>query len=380
MSNDIVLILTLAAIVISSPFVSKIINIPTSIIEIMIGSILATIGFMHKQEQFDMIAEVGFLYLMFLAGLEIDFNKLINSSKKLISRSLLYLFLIALLSILLGYLVGFNTIFIVSLPLISVGLLATLSKSYPKDTKWLEIGFTVGVLGEIASIIALTILDVASKVGFSKELAIELTILFGFIFIVIILYKFIDLLFWWMPELKDKIMPKKDASEQDIRVAIALFFIFIALMVWLHLELALGAFISGIAISAFFHHKKDLEEKMSSFGFGFLVPLFFIHVGTTLDLTSVTMDGVFINALLIVALSLGIKTVSAFALKEFLSSKEVVLTALSLSMPLTLLVAVATIGYNLKIITILNYYSLIQASILEIIIAMITIKILTAKK
>jgi len=253
--------------------------------------------------------------------------------------------------------------------------LATLSKSY-KDAKWLEIAFTVGVLGEVASIIALTVLDVASKVGFSKDLAIELTILFSFIFIVIALYKILDLLFWWSPELKDKIMPKHDVSEQDIRVAIALFFIFIALMVWLHLELALGAFISGIAISAFFHHKKDLEEKMSSFGFGFLVPLFFIHVGTTLDLTSVTMDGVFINAILIVSLSLGIKILSAFVLKSFLSSKEVILSALSLSMPLTLLVAVATIGYNLQIITILNYYSLILASILEIVIAMIIIKIL----
>lgn len=375
MSSDIILILTLAAIVISSPFISKLINIPTSIIEILIGSILATIGFIHKQEQFEMVAEVGFLYLMFLAGLEIDFNKLINSSKELISKSLLFLFLIAFLSTSVGFLLNFNVIFIVSLPLISVGLLATLSKSY-KDAKWLEIAFTVGVLGEVASIIALTVLDVASKVGFSKDLAIELTILFSFIFIVIALYKILDLLFWWSPELKDKIMPKHDVSEQDIRVAIALFFIFIALMVWLHLELALGAFISGIAISAFFHHKKDLEEKMSSFGFGFLVPLFFIHVGTTLDLTSVTMDGVFINAILIVSLSLGIKILSSFVLKSFLSSKEVILSALSLSMPLTLLVAVATIGYNLQIITILNYYSLILASILEIVIAMIAIKVL----
>jgi Kef-type K+ transport system membrane component KefB len=283
--------------------------------------------------------------------------------------------LIAFLSTSVGFLLNFNVIFIVSLPLISVGLLATLSKSY-KDAKWLEIAFTVGVLGEVASIIALTVLDVASKVGFSKDLAIELTILFSFIFIVIALYKILDLLFWWSPELKDKIMPKHDVSEQDIRVAIALFFIFIALMVWLHLELALGAFISGIAISAFFHHKKDLEEKMSSFGFGFLVPLFFIHVGTTLDLTSVTMDGVFINAILIVSLSLGIKILSAFVLKSFLSIKEIILSALSLSMPLTLLVAVATIGYNLQIITILNYYSLILASILEIVIAMIIIKIL----
>jgi len=375
MHNDITLILTLAIIVIGSPFVSRIFAIPTSIIEILSGSVLATIGFLHKQAEFEIVAEVGFLYLMFLAGLEIDLHKLLNSSKTLFLRSLLFLILIAVGSGIGGYLLGLNMIFILSIPLISVGLLATLAKSYSKDTKWIEIAFTVGVLGEVASIVALTVFDVASHVGFSQELGIELSILFGFIFIIIALYKIIDLIFWWSPELKEKIMPNHDISEQDIRISIALFFIFIALMIWLHLEVALGAFISGMAISAFFHHKKDLEEKMSSFGFGFLVPLFFIHVGTTLDLTSVAMDGVFKNTLIIVTLSFGIKILSAFVLKGFLNSKEIILLALSLSMPLTLLVAVATIGYDLKIISILNYYSLIQASILEIIIAMILIKI-----
>jgi len=377
--NSIGLILTLAAIVISSPFISRLINIPTSLIEIIIGSILATLGAIGKNAEFEIVAEVGFLYLMFLAGLEIDFNKLINSSKRLISKSILYLFLLMILSALAGYIFDLNMIFVISIPLISVGLLATLSKSYDKDTKWLEIAFTVGVLGEVASIVALTVLDVASKVGFSQKLAIELTILFSFIIIIVFLYKIIDLIFWWAPELKDKIMPKDDESEQNIRVAMALFFIFIALMLWLHLEVALGAFISGIAISAFFHHQKSLEEKMSSFGFGFLVPLFFIHVGTTLDLTSVTMDGVFPNTMLLVSLSFLIKISSAYVFKEFLTTKELIVTALSLSMPLTLLVAVATIGYNLRIITILQYYSIIQASILEVVIAMILIKVLSKK-
>jgi hypothetical protein len=56
-----------------------------------------------------------------------------------------------------------------------------------------------------------------------------------------------------------------------------------------------------------------------------------------------------------------------------------ILSALSLSMPLTLLVAVATIGYHTEYITILNYYSLILAAILEILIAMSAIKILAKR-
>ncbi len=379
MRSDIYLILILATILVSSPFLSKLLRIPTSVIEIIIGSLLATFGIISKHEYFDIIAEVGFLYLMFLAGLEVNLNSIVNTPKALLQRAFLYIFLIGVLAALFGILLKLNFIFIISIPLISLGLVATLAKIYQKDAKWLQTAFIVGVIGEIASIITITILDVATKVGFKLELLQELAILFGFIFFIYILYKAIDLIFWWYPELKEKLMPRFDSSVQDIRISMALFFIFIVLMIWLHLELALGAFIAGVAISAFFHHKKDLEEKMSSFGFGFLVPLFFIHVGTTLDLSSLKLDGVFSNALILVVLSIGIKVLVSYVLKPYLSSKEAILVGLSLSMPLTLLVALATIGYSIKILTILNYYSLILASILEIIVAMILIGLIARK-
>ncbi len=379
MSEDIILMLILAFVIWTSPLVAKLTKLPTPAVEILIGSTLATYGIIHKNEYFDLVAQVGFLYLMFLAGLEVDFKKLLKSPIKLIKRGLLFIFFIIALSVISGYIVGFNAIFIVSLPLISIGLLATLSKTYGKGVKWLEIAFIVGIIGEIASIITLTILDVASETGLSLELVEKLGILFGFIALIVFLYKMLDLVFWWMPELKDRLMPKNNSSEQDIRLSMALFFILIVVMIWLHLELALGAFIAGVAISAFFHHNKELEEKMGSFGFGFLVPLFFIHVGTTFDLKSVMMDGVLVNALLIVSLAITVKVLGAIALKEYIVFKEGLLLGLSLSMPLTLLVAVATIGYKTEYITILNYYSLILAAILEIVICMVSIKVIVSK-
>ncbi len=60
--------------------------------------------------------------------------------------------------------------------------------------------------------------------------------------------------------------------------------------------------------------------------------------------------------------------------------RDALLIALSLSMPLTLLVAVATIGYDTKLLDLLTYYQLILASIMEIIISMTIIKILQANK
>ncbi len=379
MPSDIYLILTLALILWSSPFIAKFIKTPIPAVEILIGSILATLGVLHKNEYFDLIAEVGFLYLMFLAGLEVNLYKLLNAPKELLEKAALNIILLGFFSLVAWYIFKLNIIFTISLPLISIGLLATLSKKYGKDNRWIEIAFIVGVLGEIASIILLTVLDAAIEVGFSLELAYKLSILFGFILLIILLYKCINFLFWWMPELKEKLMPDNDHAEHDIRLSMALFFLFIVVMIRLHLELALGTFIAGVAISAFFHHKHELEAKIGNFGFGFLVPLFFIHVGSTFDLTSIKLDGVLKHALLIVGLSFTIKFLSAYPLKKFINIKEGLIVALSLSMPLTLIVAVATIGYNTKYITLLNYYSLILAAILEILIAMVVINMLASK-
>ena len=380
MPSDIYLILILALTLWLSPFIANLIKTPIPAVEILLGSLFATFGIVHKNEYFELLAEVGFLYLMFLAGLEVNISKVLNAPKSLLQRGGIYIVLITILSIISAYIFNLNIIFTISLPLISVGLLATLSKIYSKDAKWIEIAFIVGIIGEIASIIALTVLDAASEVGFSIELLYKLSILFGFIILIVLLYKALEFIFWWYPEIKEFLMPSNSHAEHDIRLSMALFFLFIVIMINLHLELALGTFIAGVAISAFFHHKHELEEKLGNFGFGFLVPLFFIHVGTTFDLSAIGLPGVLVNALIIIALSFLIKIVSSFILHPFLKPKESILMALGLSMPLTLLVAVATIGYHTKYITLLNYYSLILASILEILIAMSAIKLLAKKK
>jgi len=378
--TSITIILALSLLIWSSPFIAKILRIPTPAVEIMLGSLAAYFGFIGHNEYFDLVAEVGFLYLMFLAGMEVDLKQITKSPRHVIHRSILFLGLMILFSVSSGFLFDLNPIVIISMPLISIGLLASLSKTYGKTQPWIRLAIIAGVLGEILSIAALTIFDAASTTGFTVELVFKIGYLSLFLLVVYLLYRSLHLLFWWFPELKSVLIPKFDTSDQDVRLSMALFFIMIAVMLYLKLELALGAFIAGVAISAFFHHEKKLEEKMSSLGFGFLVPLFFIHVGASFDLASLKVDGVVSGALLITTLMILSRVLAAVTLKPISGAKNALLVALSLSMPLTLLVAVATIGYETKLLDLLSYYQLILASIFEILVAMITIKVLQGKK
>ena len=378
--TSITLILILSLLIWGSPFVAKALRLPIPAVEIMLGSIVAYLGLVEHNQYFDLIAEVGFLYLMFLAGMEVDLKQITNSPKIVIKKSMLFLLLMVMFSIVFGIIFGLNAVVIVSMPLISIGLLASLSKIYGKEESWLRLAFIAGVLGEILSIAALTVFDAAITTGFSIALVLKISYLILFIFVIYILYRVLQLLFWWYPELKNTLVPKIDTSAQDIRLSMSLFFILIAVMLALELELALGAFIAGIAISAFFHHEKQLEEKMSSLGFGFLVPLFFIHVGASFDLKALVLDGVVSGALMITVLMIVSRLFAAIVLRGISGTRDALLIALSLSMPLTLLVAVATIGYETKLLDLLTYYQLILASIFEILIAMTVIKVLQTRK
>ncbi|MBN2249110.1 MAG: cation:proton antiporter [Campylobacterales bacterium] len=380
MQENILLILTLSLLIWGSPFVAKILRIPTPPIEIILGSVFAYLGLIVESEYFTLVAKMGFLYLMFLAGMEVDLKQITGSSKKVINKSILFLASMVFFTTLTGFLFRLDSVIIISMPLISIGLLASLSKTYGKDQPWIRMAFIAGVLGEIVSIAVLTIFDAASKTGFNITLLVHLGYLVLFMVIIYFLYRLLHLLFWWYPELKNALVPKFDTSDQDIRLAIALFFILIAVMLSLELELALGAFIAGVAISAFFHHEKKLEEKMSSLGFGFLVPLFFIYIGASFDIKALMMPGVVSGALLITFLMIGSRVLAGAVLQSLSRKKDAFLVALSLSMPLTLLIAVATIGYEAHLLEKLHYYQLILASIFEILISMITIKFLNSRK
>jgi len=377
--TSITLILTLSLLIWSSPFVAKTLRLPIPPVEIILGSIVAYIGLIGHNQYFDLIAEVGFLYLMFLAGMEVDLKQITQSPKIVIQKSMLFLLLMVIFSITFGFIFSLNTIVIISMPLISIGLLATLSKVYGKEESWIRLAFIAGVLGEILSIAALTVFDAASATGFNLILVMKMGYLILFIIVIYVLYKMLHLLFWWYPELKGILVPKVDTSAQDIRLSMALFFILIVVMLSLELELALGAFIAGIAISAFFHHEKALEDKMSSLGFGFLVPLFFIHVGASFDIGALALEGLVSGALLITVLMLVSRLLAAIVLRGISGSRDALLIGLSLSMPLTLLVAVATIGYETKLLDSLTYYQLILASIFEILLSMTIIKMIQAK-
>ena len=379
MDDNIVLIITISLIIMLSPFFAKALKLPTTPIEIIFGSILGYIGFLHNEHLFDIVAELGFLYLMFIAGTEINLKNVLKTPSSLMKKVILYLVILYAFSIAFSIYFELGKIFMVLLPLISVGLVATLSKEYGK-TPWLELSMTAGGIGEVVSIGIITITAAALQSGFGIDLFKSIMALIIFLIFMFILFRAMQLLFWWFPKVSTALMPHEDNKEQDIRLSMGIFFLLVGAMLYLHLELAFGAFLAGIFIPTFFQHKHELPEKLASYGFGFLIPIFFIHIGSSFNLEALGMDGLITKAIIIAVVMIIMRVLASLVFIKELGFTDAILMGLSHSMPLTLLIAMATLAYSANSIDKLHYYAFILAALFQVISVMIVIKVINNKK
>lgn len=375
MNDNITLIMTISLIIMFSPFIAKFLKLPTTPIEMILGSLLGYVGFLHDEHLFDLVAEFGFLYLMFIAGTEINLKNVINTSSTIMKKVVVYLIFLYAFSILFAIQFSLGKIFMVLLPLISVGLVATLSKEYGKKP-WLSMSMTVGGIGEVVSIVILTITSATLSSGIGLGLFQTIMALLAFLLFMYLLFRTMQLIFWWYPKVSLALMPYEDNKEQDIRLSMGIFFLLVGAMLYLHLELAFGAFLAGIFIPTFFEHKHELPEKLASYGFGFLIPIFFIHIGSSFNLDALAMHGLIEKALAITLVMIIMRLIASLVFIKELGVRDAVLMGLSHSMPLTLLIAMATLAFNANSIDKLHYYAFILAALFQVISVMIVIKII----
>ena len=377
MTEEILIIISISLIIFASPLISNLLRLPTITVEITLGALAAYFAFIVEHSILELVAELGFLYLLFLAGLEVDLKKLVNISANLFKKAILYNVILFSLSGALTFYLDLSLIFIVVLPLISIGILAALKKEYG-NVPWIQLSITIGLIGEIVSIFALTTVSAALEFGINFEFYKTMFLFCVFLLSMLFIYKLFHNLIWWYPEIKAYLMPEVDNQEQDIRISMAIFFLMITVMMYLHLKVALGAFIAGIFITTFFEeHNKELPHKLEHFGFGWLVPIFFIYVGSSFELESIFQDGLVYNATMIVLAMIVIRVIASMLFIKEMGWNRFYMIGLSHAMPLTLLIAVATLAYNNHSITQFYYYAFILAAIIEVLVVMIAIRLIS---
>ena len=374
--EKIILIITVCMIIMAAPIISKMIKTPVVVIEITLGLLCGYLGLIYSDETLKLVAKFGFVYLMFLAGLEINFKLVKIIKATLAVNVILYFILLYTISGLVCWLFGLGLTYFVALPIFSLGMIMMLLKEYGKEQPWLNLALSIGVVGEIISILALTLFSGWTEYGFTSNFFYSILTIALVIVAIILLLRVSYVLFWWFPEIRNFIIPENqdDKHDQDIRFSLSLLLIFVSIMLILKIDVVLGAFTTGLFFKMFFNQKHELLEKIESFGYGFFAPIFFIYTGSTVKLDMVTLD-ILHHAIFIMCAIITIRLISSYLVfYNYLKFKQTTLFALSDSMPLTFMVAIAMLSYNYGLISQNEYFSFIIASMLDGLFLMVLIR------
>lgn len=113
----------------------------------------------------------------------------------------------------------------------------------------------------------------------------------------------------------------------------------------------LGAFLAGTAFAAVFRNRGDLDRKLTGFGYGFLIPVFFINVGISFELEGVADVGALLFTGLLLVAALAVKVIpSLLLLLRRHSLREAVAAGALLSARLSLIIVVAELGVELGLL------------------------------
>ena len=337
--------------------------LPVVVGEIFAGVLIGASGFglVVESEILTVFSDIGLAFLMFLAGLEIDFDRLFGKRNRGNGPNLLLLsFLVYLLTLALALPGGFilNSLglggnpwlfaFILSATSLGV-LLPVLKQREMTNTPAGQAIFYTAMLADFVTVVLLTLFIIVLNQGLDMEV-----FSIGLLFLAFFLVYRLAGGFFRIPGVSRILDEMSQVTVQiKVRGAIAILMGFVVLAISLGLELILGAFLAGMIISLLkTPEDSDLVHKLEAFGFGFFVPVFFIMVGVNLDLRSIFQSPQELLLIpVILGISLVVKIVPALLFRRILSWRETFAVGTLLNTHLSLEIAVAVIGLQLGLIT-----------------------------
>ena len=374
-------LLLVSAVAFAAPFVLGLfprVRLPSVVLEIVAGIVIgpSLLGIAEVDQSVEVVALIGLGFVLFLAGLEIEFDMLRGQVLRLTA---------------LGFVVSFALAVVVGLGLSAAGLVET-----PLLVAIILCATSLGVLvpvlkdaGEISSTFGQLIVAAASiadfgaiillTVFFSGEGGIGSTLLLlgALALLAVVVFAVVSGAERSMRIRADLLRLQDTTAQIRVRAALLLFVGFAAVAEQLGLEVILGTFIAGAVISLLDRDEvmthPDFRRKLEAMGFGFFIPVFFVASGVRFDLdalladtSSLVMVPVFLAALLVV------RGLPALVYRRALDGRRTAIAGVLQATSLPFIVAATAIGLELGLIDAAESAALIGAGLLSVLVFPVT--------
>ncbi|MFJ8018476.1 cation:proton antiporter [Streptomyces sp. NPDC096339] len=275
--------------------VSRWLAVPLVIFEILLGILIGpdVLGWAHTGGVIDVLSNLGLAMLIFLAGYELEFDRVKGDTLKRSAWAWLISLVLGLgVGILLAHGGGFDKGVYVGTALTSTALgtiLPVLRDAGDLQSRFGSVMMAMGTIGEFGPIIAMAVLLSGRSPARSAVLLAAFAVLTA------------AAVFWALrpkpPWFSTVIAKTLHSSAQfAVRLVVLLLVSMLALAQVLGLDILLGAFAAGLVTRLVLHgaapeSSATVLSKVEAMGFGFLVPVFFVVTGIEFDLKALLAGG-----------------------------------------------------------------------------------------
>lgn len=269
-------------------------NVPTAVAEIIVGIIMGSSGFNLVSATHDLtfLSNLGVILLMFLSGMEINFDlltrknnpkgksqsgKTVDPLKTAVTAFISIVITAVVLAFVLKLIGLFSEVMLAAIILMTVALGVVIATLKEKDILGRPIGQTILLTAVMGEVIPLMLLTIYASINGGNEEQLWLIILL-FIAAIFLLRRFKQPYLWFAKV-------TKATTQLDIRLAFFLIFALVTVAESVGAENILGAFLAGMVMKLL-EPSESTKDKLTSIGYGFFIPIFFIMTGVGLNLRS----------------------------------------------------------------------------------------------
>jgi len=348
------------------------VRLPSVVLEIVAGIVIgpAVLGIVEVDRTIEVISVLGLAFLLFLAGLEIDFGRLRGSVLRVTVLGFVLSFGLALIVALLlkaGGLIETPLLVAIILCATSLGVLIPVLKDAGEaGSTFGQLIIAAGTIADFGSVILLSIFfSGEGEIGATLLLIGSLVALAAVVFVAVRGAEH-------SMAIRSDLLRLQDTTAQiRIRGAVVLLVGFAAIADQLGLEAILGAFIAGAILSLLDRDQQmthpEFRRKLEAVGFGVFIPVFFVTSGVQYDLdallesaSNVIMVPVFLAALVLV------RGLPALLYRGLLDRRRTATAGLMQATSLPFIVAATAIGQDLGLVSAAEAAALIGAGLLSV--------------
>lgn len=345
-------------------------RIPSVVIEIGLGIVIGpqVLALAQTGELVDAFASLGLCFLMFLAGFDIDLDRVKGAPLTRAALgwvvSLVLAFGIAWMLVVEGFALS-SLLIGLALTTTALGtLLPMLRDSGIAETRFGASVLAAGSVGEFGPIVAIALLLTGHNPARTGGLLI--------LFIVLAVTAALLAARPTPPRIVSVLSKHLNSSAQlPVRLSV----LAIILLVWvaseLGLDVLLGAFAAGVVVRLFTqgNDSEVVASKLEAIGFGFMIPIFFVYSGMNFDLEALTSEPVtFLRLPLYLVLFLVVRGVPALLLYRDLAPRSRAALAFLSATALPLVVVITGIGTSTGNMRPENAAALVGAGMLSVLI------------